>query len=136
MLQRARPRRQPRPGRRVIAPAAILAVVACATVAACSPRGPAGQAGPTGPTGPTYAQLGRQALGTLERSYYDGAGRWNTCVPRVCGTGNMDWGDDSLTYALYFHWSLSHDRGVRPIMNALDGTAFDYSPAVTSFSQM
>ena len=40
-------------------------------------------------------------------------------MPHICGTGNVDWGVDSLTYALYFHWSLTHDRGVRPIMSAL-----------------
>jgi hypothetical protein len=133
VLQRGRPRRCPRPGRRVIVPAAAAAVVACAMAAACSPSGRPAQ--PT-PPGPTYAELGRQALRTLEHSYYDGAGKWNTCVPRVCGTGNMDWGDDSLTYALYFHWSLSHDPGVRPIMDALNGTAFDYSPAVSSWSDV
>ena len=81
----------------------VLAVVATA-LAACSPPGQ------PGPRDPTYAELGRQALQTLEHGYYNGAGKWNVCVPHICGTGNVDWGVDSLTYALYFHWSLTHDR--------------------------
>ena len=84
-------------------------------------RRPASTASPA--ADPTYAELGRQALHTLEHGYYDGAGEWNVCVPHICGTGNVDWGVDSLTYALYFHWSLTHDRAVRPIMSALRGTA-------------
>jgi hypothetical protein len=57
-------------------------------------------------------------------------------VPHICGTGDVDWGVDSLTYALYFHWSLTHDRGVRTIMNALDRTAVSYSPAVGTSSDV
>ncbi len=64
------------------------------------------------------------------------AGEWNVCVPHICGTGNVDWGVDSLTYALYFHWSLTHDRGVRPIMSALRATAVSYSPAVHTSSDV
>jgi hypothetical protein len=40
-------------------------------------------------------------------------------VRLVCGAVNRDWGADSLTYALYFHWQVTHDPGVRPIVNAL-----------------
>ena len=107
----------------------VLAVVATA-LAACSPPGQ------PGPRDPTYAELGSQALNTLEHGYYDGAGEWNVCAPHICGTGNVDWGVDSLTYALYFHWSLTHDHGVRPIMSALDGTAVNYSPAVHTSSDV
>ena len=118
-----------RRGTRSAALLTVLAVVAAA-LAACSPPGQ------PGPRAPTYAELGRQALHTLEHGYYDGAGEWNVCVPHICGTGNVDWGVDSLTYALYFHWSLTHDRGVRPIMSALDGTAVNYSPAVHTSSDV
>ncbi len=107
----------------------VLAVVATA-LAACSPPGP------PGPRDPTYAELGRQAVHTLEHGYYAGGGEWNVCVPHICGTGNVDWGVDSLTYALYFHWSLTHDRGVGPIMSALGGTAVSYSPAVHTSSDV
>jgi len=60
---------------------------------------------------------------TLEREYYNGAGRWNLCVPLQCFAGNRDWGADSLTYALYLHWLLTGDRAVAPIMNALVTTS-------------
>ena len=133
MPRSASPRPNAGPARRTASSAAlltVLAVVACAALAACSPpRQP-------GPRDPTYAELGRQALHTLEHGYYSGAGEWNVCVPHICGTGNVDWGVDSLTYALYFHWSLTHDRGVRPIMSALDGTAAGYSPAVHTSSDV
>ena len=67
-----------------------------------SARAPAGPA--AGPPGPgTYAALSRNALVTLEREYYNGAGEWNMCVPLRCFAGNRDWGADSLTYALYLH---------------------------------
>ena len=118
-----------RRGTRSSALLTVLAVVATA-LAACSPPGQ------PGPGDPTYAELGRQAVHTLEHSYYDGDGAWNVCVPHICGTGNVDWGVDSLTYALYFHWSLTHDRGVRPIMSALRGTAVSYSPAVDTSSDV
>jgi hypothetical protein len=72
---------------------------------------------------PGYAAMGRRALQTLEREYYNGAGKWNMCVPLRCSPANRDWGADSLTYVLYLHWTLSHDQGVPPIMNALTGTS-------------
>jgi hypothetical protein len=71
----------------------------------------------------TYAALARKALATLEGKYYNGAGRWNMCVPVRCLAGNRDWGADSLTYALYLHWLLTGDPAVAPIMNALTATA-------------
>jgi hypothetical protein len=99
--------------------------------------GPAGQAPAAGPAKPpsaqarpagalggrTYAALGRGALRTLEREYYNGKGRWNMCVPRRCSPVNRDWGADSLTYVLYLHWVLTRDPGVKPIMNALTATS-------------
>ena len=74
--------------------------------------------------GTTYAALAQRALGTLEDEYYNGAGKWNMCVPLArCTPTNRDWGADSLTYVLYLHWTLSQDTGVPPIMNALTGTS-------------
>ncbi len=72
--------------------------------------------------GLSYSSLARQALTTLERRYYDGAGEWHMCVPGRCAVTNRDWGADSLTYALYLHWQLTRDPAVRPIMNALTRT--------------
>ena len=71
----------------------------------------------------TYAALARGALATLEGEYYNGAGRWNLCVPLRCYAGNRDWGADSLTYVLYLHWLLTGDPAVAPIMNALTATS-------------
>ncbi len=123
-------------------PAAALATVPAAVMlAGCSGLGPSttkrgGQAAPSTTSGATFAALGRQAVRTLERDYSTGAGTWNTCLPKICGTGNIDWGDDSLTYSLYFHWWLTHDRGVIPIMNALAGTAYSYTPGTASWSDV
>ena len=71
----------------------------------------------------TYAALARHALVTLEQEYYNGAGRWNMCVPVRCSPSNRDWGADSLTYVLYLHWLLTGDPAVAPIMNALTATS-------------
>jgi hypothetical protein len=71
----------------------------------------------------TYAALGRQALATLEGEYYNGAGRWNMCVPLHCFPANRDWGADALTYVLYLHWLLTREPAVAPIMNALAATS-------------
>ena len=80
---------------------------------------------------PTYAAMGARALQTLEREYYNGAGKWNMCVSRRCSPANRDWGADSLTYVLYLHWTLSHDQGVPPIMNALTGTSPNFHTGVS-----
>jgi hypothetical protein len=79
----------------------------------------------------TYAGLARQALATLETRWYNGEGEWHQCVPVICGSVNRDWGADSVTYALFDHWLIAHDPGVRPIMNALVGTT-DTAPYVLS----
>jgi hypothetical protein len=121
-------RGRPSPARRTAALLAGLAVLM--STAGC------GRPAPAGPAAPTFAQLARQAAGTLEHTYYHGGGEWNICVPQRCGTGNIDWGVDSLTYALYFHWRLTHDGGVKPIMAALTGTAYHYTAATYSSSDV
>ena len=127
------------PSRRAVALATALAAVA---LAGCSGQGQttSGQSGGqpqvSATSGPAFGELGQQAVRTLERGYYTGAGSWNTCLPRICGTGNLDWGDDSLTYSLYFHWRLTHDRAVVPIMNALAGTAYLYTRGTSSWSDV
>jgi hypothetical protein len=74
-------------------------------------------------SGTTYAALASQAVKTLEEHYYNGAGAWNLCLPLACHAANRDWGADSLTYALYVHWQITHDQRVAAIMNALTATA-------------
>jgi hypothetical protein len=110
--------------------AGFLALVLCVcasvdSLAAKAVAGPgAATVSPAGTRGvPTYAVLGRRALRTLEHEYYNGAGRWNMCVPLRCSTANRDWGADSLTYVLFMHWSISHDQGVPPIMRVLTRTS-------------
>ena len=83
-----------------------------------------------------YAGLGSTAALVLERRYYTGAGTWNMCLPAICDQKNVDWGSDSLTYALYFRWELIHDRSAVPIMNALAGTAQQYGPADGGWSDV
>ncbi len=85
---------------------------------------------------PTYAALAARAAVTLERRYYDGAGKWNICLPRRCGVGNIDWGADSMTYALYLHWTFTGDKRVRRIMSALTQTAYPWPPDTYSSSDV
>ncbi len=73
---------------------------------------------------------------TLEHSYYTGAGTWNMCVPAICLKKNLDWGADSLTYALYLHWQLTGDSTVAPVMAALTTTAHQYGPAEKGWSDV
>ena len=117
-------------GRRLVVLAAVLAGLL--VVAAFLATG----AGRAGRSRLTYADMAGQATATLMHRYYDGAGKWYICIPRRCGVGNVDWGADSLTYALYLHWAITGDRRVRPIMNALTSTAFSYSPDVHSSSDV
>ena len=83
-----------------------------------------------------YADLGSSAANVLERRYYTGAGTWNMCLPAICDQKNFDWGSDSLTYALYFRWELTHDRSAAPIMTGLIGTAHQYGPADGGWSDV
>ncbi|HEX9064531.1 MAG TPA: hypothetical protein VF843_05450 [Streptosporangiaceae bacterium] len=50
-------------------------------------------------------------------------------MPATCSQRNLDWGSDSLTYALYLRWQFTGDRTVPPIMQALTSTARLYSAA-------
>lgn len=76
-----------------------------------------------------YAVLAARAIRMLETRYYNGTGEWHMCVPVICNTKNRDWGADSLTDTLYFHWQLSHGTDVLPFMRTLAHTAYTYRPA-------
>jgi hypothetical protein len=84
----------------------------------------------------TYLDFGNQAVQTLEREYYNGDGTWHLCLPHICGTSDIDWGADSLTYALYLHWLLTNGPSVPPIMNALAAKAHLYGATESTFSDM
>src|SRR5260221_2931016 len=79
--------------------------------------------------GGDYAALAARAAMTLEHSYYTGAGTWNMCVPAICLKKNLDWGADSLTYALYLHWQLTGDSTVAPVMAVRATTGHHYRPS-------
>jgi len=83
-----------------------------------------------------YAGLGSSAATVLERRYYTSAGTWNMCLPAICDQKNFDWGSDSLTYALYFRWELTHDPAAPPIMTKLIGTAHQYGSADGGWSDV
>ena len=117
---------------RAVVPGAAALSMLAAVVAGNTHADPA--RAPAAATGPTYAMLGRAAVATVKHSYYHGAGLWNICVPAQCGTSDHDWGADSLTYALYFHWRLTHDKTVIPLMNALTASARTYTPTTAAWS--
>ena len=84
----------------------------------------------------TYAQWSARAAQTLELRYYDGAGRWQVCVPSGCGATNSDWGADAMTYALFLYWQITRAPSVPPIMKALTTTAPTYDPGTDSWSDV
>ena len=78
----------------------------------------------------TYASYGNQALTNMNNDFYTN-GRWKSCLS--CGAGNQDWGDDSMTYALWLRWKINnHDASVIPELQALAGTAPSYGPPCSS----
>jgi hypothetical protein len=82
---------------------------------------------PGGSRAENFAQAGREAVATLAGVYYSGGGNWRACDATGCGTGDSDWGDDSLTYALALRESLGHDRRLIPMLRALANNAPAYS---------
>jgi hypothetical protein len=81
-----------------------------------------------------YADRATRSVRLLEHTFYNGAGLWHMCVPVACFTKNLDWGADSLTYALYLRWMFTRDPTVPPIMRALSRTARTWGPADTGSS--
>jgi hypothetical protein len=87
-------------------------------------KGSGGQAGGSGggggndggPAGKTYAAYGDDAFKALHDNYY-AAGKWKAYP--AAAAKNHDWGDDSLTYDLYFRWLLTNDASIPPELGAL-----------------
>lgn len=75
----------------------------------------------------TYADYGDRAVAALQGSFYTGSGTWYACSSG-CGAANLDWGDDSLTYALYLRWSITRDPSLGPIFTRLTATAASDGP--------
>jgi len=85
--------------------------------------------GATRETAPTFADAGRQATATLLGTWYAAPGRWRRCTASDCATGNADWGDDSLTYALALRYAATRDARLLPPLRALVRTARRYPAA-------
>ena len=64
----------------------------------------------------------------LEHTFYNGTGLWHMCSGMRCSTKNRDWGSDSLTYALWFRWSLTHDPAIPPLLRTLAQTSHAWAP--------
>jgi Glycosyl hydrolase family 76 len=79
-------------------------------------------AGPASNAPPTFRELGDDAAQTLTTRWYTGEGRWRTCLDPSCGSGNVDWGSDSLTGALYERRLLTGDAALLPVFRALQST--------------
>ncbi|HTD33430.1 MAG TPA: hypothetical protein VK665_07215, partial [Candidatus Elarobacter sp.] len=95
---------------------------------------------PPNATAPTFRELADDAARALTTRWYDGAGRWRTCLDPSCGAGNVDWGSDSLTGVLYERWLVAHDAGLVPVFRALLDTEPRYGdcrrPRCTSWSDV
>ena len=75
----------------------------------------------------TYADYGDSALTALQREFYAGDGTWYACA-HGCGAGNLDWGNDSLTYTLYLRWSIAREASLLSVFQSLVATAAVYGP--------
>jgi hypothetical protein len=85
--------------------------------------GPPGDAGAASDgavqTGMTYADYAKRALTSMIDTYYTN-GTWRA-LPGGAG-GNHDWGNASMTYALYFDWLANAEKSAPGLLDALAGT--------------
>jgi hypothetical protein len=75
-----------------------------------------------------YSARAATSIRLLEDTFYNGTGLWHMCTGMRCSTKNRDWGSDSLTYALWFRWSLTRDPTIPPLMRTLAETAHLWVP--------
>jgi hypothetical protein len=92
------------------------------------------RAGAAGAGGETFAAVGQQATTTLLDVYYAGGGLWRACDAADCSTGNVDWGYDSLTYALALRFHATHDSRLLVPLRALVDTAPTYAAPCANVS--
>lgn len=99
----------------------IAGALASAQLAACAASAAPSSAGRSAPAA-SFRRLAGDAVRTLTTSFYAGQGRWRACLDPSCGSGNSDWGADSLTGALYLRWLLAHDERVVTALRELEAT--------------
>src|SRR5262249_15175446 len=63
-----------------------------------------------------------------------GDGRWRACNALDCSSGNSDWGNDSLTYALALRYATTADARLLEPLHALASTAPTYGAPCASAS--
>jgi hypothetical protein len=85
-------------------------------------------------TSGNYTTRAATAARLLERTFYNGTGLWHMCSGMRCSTKNRDWGSDSLTYDLWFRWSLTRDPAIPPLIRTLALTAHAWVPGDTGSS--
>jgi hypothetical protein len=73
----------------------------------------------------TYADYGDQVVVALKQNLWAGNGLWFNC-DGGCGSGNKDWGNDSLTFVLYFRWLLTRDASLATMFTSLTASATAY----------
>ena len=95
-------------------------------LAAAQMTTPAVAAVPAAAPGHTFSGAANKATSTLLHVYYAGNGKWRACDVAGCPGANVDWGDDSLTYALVLRETATHDPRLLPVFSALTRTARRY----------
>ena len=75
-----------------------------------------------------YTSRAATSARLFEHTFYNGTGLWHMCSGMRCSTKNRDWGSDSLTYALWFRWSLTRDPAIPPLLRTLAQTAHAWAP--------
>jgi len=74
----------------------------------------------------TYQQYSKASMTVLLQDFYH-LGYWRQCESG-CSFSNHDWGADSLTNTLFFHWKVTHDPAVLPYFEKLVQTMPLYGP--------
>ncbi len=77
------------------------------------------------PPASTFAGYGDQVVTALMQDLWAGGGQWHAC-DGGCDRGNLDWGDDALTFVLYLRWVTTRDGTLAPLFGALTSTATSY----------
>jgi len=112
-----------------------LAVLTTMLLAAVQPQPqPTPTATPARAGGTPLSAIANRATSTLLHVYYAGGGLWRACDVSGCHKANVDWGDDSLTFALALRQAATHDSSLLPVLKDLTATAPTYPAPCASVS--